>query len=818
MIRAPISLCMIVKNEPFLETCLRSVRDYVEELVIVDTGSVDETPRVAQKYADLFQVYTDCNDPETGLIEDFSKARNYSLSLATYDKVMWCDGDDIITGMAGLGDFLTKCDNIYTSEHVDCYTIMLPYEYAYDANGKCSCRHYRERIFSNKRFFQFVNPVHEVAVPQPGIKIAFANSDDIVYKHQRQYHPKIVDPSRNLRILKKHVAGPGAGDPRQLYYIGLEYHNNGMIGEAIDNLTKYIEVSGWEDERVMACLKLVDIYQAQAQYQEALKWAFKSIEICETWSEGYLAAGRMFYFLAQNGGPTQFRNWQKCIHFIRAGLALPPTKTLLFINPIERDLEIYKYLNMALNAVGDVKGALESVEEGLKNQPDPSLLFNKKLYENHLAIQQITSSVETLKKNESLDETTAQMIISLTNKQITATDLYQPPKSINTLPIPSWTANGKYDIVFYIGQGMEDWTPATVQETGIGGSELMAIEISKRLAAQGHRVRVYNSCGNGEGVYDGVEYYLTPKYKGVTCDILIVSRWAPAVLEDFQVTARLKLLWVHDVCAIGATPETLSQYDVILALSQWHKQNLIQVHQLDPNKIIVTRNGINLKRFDKKVIRNQYKVVNSSSPDRYLPVLLDVWMEIKTQVPQATLDIFYGFQNWEKVAHNDPNQMAMIHKLKMQMDIMKPFGVTFRDRVNQDVLAEEFLSAGVWASSTWWTETSCITAMEAQAAGLRIVTSSIAALNETVGKRGILIDGEWTSPDYKRKFVDAVVSALQKTDNKDRKALQKYAKNFDLDTLVQEWEQMFITLISNNISTPINDVLIPYDTFRGYKK
>jgi glycosyltransferase involved in cell wall biosynthesis len=807
--KAKISMCMIVKNEPFLETCIQSFREYVEELVIVDTGSTDNTPQVAKKYADVFAVYTDCNDPQTGMIEDFSKARNHSLSLATNKRVMWCDADDIITGMEGMSKFLDKCDNIYIPNHVDCYSIMLPYEYAYDANGKCTCRHYRERIFSNKDLFRFVNPVHEVAVPQDGTRLAFANSDDFVYKHQRQYGSKPADPQRNLRILKKYVAGAGANDPRQLYYIGLEYHNNGHVGEAIEVLTKYIDVSGWDDERVMACLKLVDIYQAMAQYKEALKWAFKSIEICEGWSEGYLAAGRMFYFLAQNGGREQQRNWQRCIHFIKAGLALPPTKTLLFINPVEREVEIFKYLNMACNAVGDVQGALDAVNEGLRNQADPSLLFNKKLYENHLAIYQIGVSAETLRNNGQFDQSVVDLILSLANNRKSVSAVKQE--------IPAPVSNGKYDIVFFIGPGVESWTPETVKHSGIGGSEMMAIEMTKRLAGLGHRVRVYTGCGvAGEGIYDGVEYLQTEKYQHLQCDVLVVSRWAPAVADQFDVQAKLKLLWVHDVCANGASPELLNKYDKLLALSQWHKQNIMIAHGLTEDRVVVTRNGIDLKRFAKQVERNRFKVVNSSSPDRYLAVLLDCWMAIKTRVPQATLDVFYGFKNWEFAAQHDPAQVDLINRLKAQMTLMKPVGVTFRDRVSQEKLAEEFLSAGVWAYPTWFSESSCISAMEAQAAGLRIVTSSIAALNETVGTRDILIDGDWTSPEYQAKFVDAVVNALQREDDSDRVVLQEYAKNFDLDTLAQEWEKMFSDLI-NQTNSPIvsDDILVPYSAFRG---
>ena len=48
-----ISLCMIVKNEErVLKRCLDSVRDLVDEIIIVDTGSTDATKRIAAGYTD----------------------------------------------------------------------------------------------------------------------------------------------------------------------------------------------------------------------------------------------------------------------------------------------------------------------------------------------------------------------------------------------------------------------------------------------------------------------------------------------------------------------------------------------------------------------------------------------------------------------------------------------------------------------------------------------------------------------------------------------------------------------------------------------
>jgi glycosyltransferase involved in cell wall biosynthesis/2-polyprenyl-3-methyl-5-hydroxy-6-metoxy-1,4-benzoquinol methylase len=1143
MSKAPVSMVIIVKNDPHIEDCIKSIRDYVAEIVVVDTGSDDGiTPAICKKYADKFEVYTECNGKNPnekenfGKIIDFSMARNRAFSLATQNWVLWGDSDDIIEG----GENLIKLTSSFSpNANIDDLAFMFPYEYSYDQNGKCTCRHYRERLFSNKNHFHWVNPVHEVAVINDGFRVQLISDDSLTFKHRRQYSNKPMESGRNLRILKKYVEGAGKDDARQMYYIGLEYYNNGFVKEALDSLTHYIDISGWDDERIMACLKLVDIYHGLSQYQEALKWAFKAVELGENWAEGYLAVGRMFYFIAQSGGHNQYRNWQRCIHFIRIGLSMPPTKTLLFINPVEREFEIFKYLNVALNSVGDVQGALESANEGLKSQQDPMLLGNKKLYEKFLATQQIANSLNILKDIESIDDASIKTILAIMNNSsselkltadvngntfppykksptyprgiaedqfpvaiitphaqawgipnvleiddlplrmtkeqlqaavimiwrqyilhdellaansflenapydvrdtkitqdalaisqkmmnwlkdptlmqkhnapsdpnteidvpmpgplsqnqsggrfnfvkeslpnhkvsivdfgcvdgcftnrygmmghevlgldvvetsvdlankkakefntgakhivtyfqdaadkvpndyfdyATSTDTYEHLMDpVNDMLIPARKMlhkNGKFllctpfgswfrgnyvswghpwlwekeghswlwthphghlvapsswsvakhfkeagyyvynsyakptilqnvpdqgnvfaeahmqfpknssglDIVFYIGQGVEDWTPQSVKVNGIGGSELMAIEMSKRLAKQGHRVRIYNSCGKyGEGIYEGVEYYHTEKYQDLKCDVLIVSRVASFVNEKFNIEAKLKLLWVHDVFALNASSDDLRKYDKILALSEWHKQNIINVHQVRPDQVIVTRNGIDLNRFQKNVTRNKYKVVNSSSPDRHLPVLLDVWSEIKKRVPQATLDIFYGFKNWEYVAQHDPNQMALINRLKAQMEALKSDGVNFRDRVSQEKLAEEFLSAGVWAYSTCFSETSCISAMEAQAAGLRIITSPIAALNETVGTRGTLIPGEWTTPEYKNKFVDAVVSAMHSDNNTDRVALQEYAKNFDLDSLSQDWEKMFTSLIIEKTENP----LVAYSDFK----
>ena len=92
---ATISLCMIVKNEErVLERCLECLKDIVDEMIIVDTGSTDSTKEIAKKYTD--KIY------DFEWIKDFSAARNYSLSFATKDYIYCADADEVIEPEDGI--------------------------------------------------------------------------------------------------------------------------------------------------------------------------------------------------------------------------------------------------------------------------------------------------------------------------------------------------------------------------------------------------------------------------------------------------------------------------------------------------------------------------------------------------------------------------------------------------------------------------------------------------------------------------------------------------------------------------------------------
>ena len=132
-----ISLCMIVKNEEkVLARCLDSIRGFVDEIIIVDTGSDDDTKRIARKYTD--KVY------DFEWIDDFAAARNYSFSKATMQYCMWMDADDVI-----LDSDREKLAELKASVTPDIDIIMMRYNTAFDEDGKPTFSYYRERIVRN---------------------------------------------------------------------------------------------------------------------------------------------------------------------------------------------------------------------------------------------------------------------------------------------------------------------------------------------------------------------------------------------------------------------------------------------------------------------------------------------------------------------------------------------------------------------------------------------------------------------------------------------------------------------------------------------
>lgn len=159
-----------------------------------------------------------------------------------------------------------------------------------------------------------------------------------------------------------------------------------------------------------------------------------------------------------------------------------------------------------------------------------------------------------------------------------------------------------------------------------------------------------------------------------------------------------------------------------------------------------------------KISRRPYSVGYFSAYYRGLECLLTMWPEIRRQVPQATLDVYYGWESWVALQGEDD----FYERMEQKFAELKDQGVTVHGRVSHTELARAMRSTQVWAYPTEFTEIHCITALKAQEAGCYPVTTNVGALAEVVKSGTVIKTRRIYTDEYKQgKFIAAVVQALK---------------------------------------------------------
>lgn len=254
-----ISLCMIVKNEEeTLERCLTSVKDLVDEIVIVDTGSTDKTKEIAKKYTD--KIY------DFEWIDDFSAARNFAFSKGTKEYLMWIDADDVIDKEEGEKLLKLKKELDGSAD-----IVMMKYNSGFDAYGNPMLSYYRERLMKREKEYKWVDPVHEV----------ISLTGNVIYKDIAVSHKKIhsSDPKRNLEIYNKAIEQGTILNPRQQFYYSRELYYNKEYEKSEKSFNEYLDSGkGWSENCISACKDLSNVYYAINKPEEALRILFRSFE------------------------------------------------------------------------------------------------------------------------------------------------------------------------------------------------------------------------------------------------------------------------------------------------------------------------------------------------------------------------------------------------------------------------------------------------------------------------------------------------------------------------------------------------------------
>jgi len=358
---------------------------------------------------------------------------------------------------------------------------------------------------------------------------------------------------------------------------------------------------------------------------------------------------------------------------------------------------------------------------------------------------------------------------------------------------------------FYCHDAWEYWDEKSLNSSiqddkpkGIGGSETQVILLSREFSKLGYKVKIYNKCKKRhlDGGYD-VEYIPFQNFnddsKSIFYDYFIASRY----LDCFDISFRSgkNYAMIHDIFLImGGRDQKdvkLDKIDNYFALSNRHKKFVSEHHSIPLDRIKVTSNGLDFSRFDSEEVpeRDPFKLIYSSSPDRGLELLLDLFPKIDER---AHLHIYYGFENFkdQKYIEKMMNKIKELNKEKER--------VFYHGRIGQDELAKQFQTSAIWAYPTFFEETYCITALEAMAGGAVVLSSEFWGLIDTVKDGGILLPlndnrNNVFEPAYQDAWLDECNKLLTDLDYQKywRQKGKKRAERFTWTRVAEQWHNLF---------------------------
>lgn len=356
-----ISLCMIVKNEEeVLGQCLKSVRDICDEIIIVDTGSTDDTEKIARKFTDKIYHFK--------WIDNFAAARNFAFSLANMDYILWLDADDVF-----LEEDQVKLKNLKRVLNPSVDAVSMNYILTFDEYGKPSFYFRRNRLVKRSNNFKWFGPVHEYL--EVGGNIIAA---DIAVVHRKKDKQKSDQPSdRNLKIYENRKKAGEVFSPRDLFYYANELKDHQKYKKSLTYYKKFLATrKGWIEDRIRACLSMAECYQILDMQDEKVDILLQTLTFDRPRSEACCRLGD--HFKAK-------REFHTALFWYHTAIQNRPESPQGFHN--EAYSTWYPHLNLCQSywEVGNVEEAIKHNEIVAKTRPeDPRVLFNQQFFKDHL--------------------------------------------------------------------------------------------------------------------------------------------------------------------------------------------------------------------------------------------------------------------------------------------------------------------------------------------------------------------------------------------------------------------------------------------------
>jgi len=292
---------------------------------------------------------------------------------------------------------------------------------------------------------------------------------------------------------------------------------------------------------------------------------------------------------------------------------------------------------------------------------------------------------------------------------------------------------------------------STAEKRGLGGSESAVIYMAEELHKLGFSVTVYNNCkgdNSHPGVYNGVEYIDNGDYYKFEdfYDIVICSRsvipFMPGSVYKFIENSTHKVLWMHDTfCEGDENLEYLLVNGIInevFVLSDFHLTYVTtnehgnkRMYEVLKNKVWITRNGVKRRFFDDYLIEKKQKnkfVYNASVTKGLVPLLEDIWPEIKRRIPDARLVCIGGYYDLLNGEFNEQKEKLLKYSSD---DRYKDLDIEFTGIITQKQVAEIVATSGFMIYPAEFPETFGISTLESLLYNTPVITNNFGALEQT---------------------------------------------------------------------------------------
>ena len=737
-----INLCIMVKNggEQF-EEMLNKNMHLIDRWTILDTGSTDGTldiikkVLIGKKKGNLYQ------EP----FINFRDSRNRLLELAGKDCKFTLMLDDTYTIAGDLRGFLEEVRGDQFADSFSLYIKSDDVEYA------------SNRVLKTHRQLKYMYKIHEVIQEKNNMNVIIPiertriEDGRFEYMEERTMGRKELD----LKLLFEELEDD-PNNSRTHYYLGQTYNLLQQHEKAFQYFMERADHPnpGFLQEKIDAIFEGARL----ANFQLKKPWSLceslynRAYELDKTRPDSLYFLG-IHHFL-ENDKVKAFDYFKRAFEIgypVHCQYSLKPTLSFHFLP---------KFLSQLCYEQGDFALGERCARLFLeKNKPEADQ------YEVQVSWYNIFVNLNKMNAPNNVRFTQGQF----TQGQFTQGQFTQE----------------KPLLVFVADGGFEPWTGSDILKKGVGGSETYIIEMARYIQKQGaFKVIVFCNCVAPE-VFEDVDYIplsqFHPFAKNVPVHTCIVSRFSEYIPVAIHGQVENLYLVLHDLTPSGVVLPLHPKFKKVFCLSEWHVSHFLSIfpqftgitvpfyYGIDVNKFssvsdsksastnFKTNDNIRLDIVEPKVAR---KFIYSSFPNRGLLQLLQMWPKIIGKYPDASLHI-YSDVDGKWVNSVEREMMIQVRQLLNYYKGNAKNNVVYHGWVSKAELAEGWASSEYWFYPCTFRETFCLTAVEAALSRTACITNGLAALENTVGDRGICVPGDPTIKEWQNRALDALFSIME---------------------------------------------------------